>query len=129
MVAASLRVIGVGRTMAWTQRRTVRRSCAHEAATVEALARALMRSERHSPFPGTCLSRSLALQFLLARRGITSILRLGGRLVDGRLEAHAWVEYAGAVMGSPPDLATRFTTFDPVPSASPPRMVARNGLP
>jgi hypothetical protein len=111
VVTASLHVLGVGRTMAWTRRRAPRDAPTHADAVVDALARALVRTERHSPVPGTCLSRSLALQWLLARRGIASDVRLGARIVDGRLEAHAWVERGGTVVGSRADLAARFTTF------------------
>ncbi len=43
----------------------------------------------------TCLVRSLALWWLLARRGIDSEIRFGVQKVDTELEAHAWLEWQG----------------------------------
>jgi len=43
----------------------------------------------------TCLTRSLVLQWVLARRGIGTELKVGVRMeVDG-LHAHAWLECGG----------------------------------
>ena len=127
--AASLHGLGVGRTMSWATRRERPGPPSNEDAIVRDLARAVNRTERHSPIPGTCLSRSLALQWLLARRGITTVLRLGGRIADGLLEAHAWVEHDGAVVGSPQDLATRFATFAPAPTIPPLTPPLQRGMP
>lgn len=44
----------------------------------------------------SCLHRSLVLWWLLERRGFEAALRFGARKHEGRLEAHAWVEHAGA---------------------------------
>jgi hypothetical protein len=51
--------------------------------------------------PGpACLSRALAAQALLERRGHRAELRIGFRREpDGRLAGHAWVETAGADVG------------------------------
>ena len=47
----------------------------------------------------TCLSRSLALQALLARYGQQAELRIGvARQSGDRLDAHAWVELDGRVL-------------------------------
>lgn len=46
----------------------------------------------------TCLHRSLALWWLLGRRGVPSQIRMGTRRLHGRFEAHAWVECAGLVV-------------------------------
>lgn len=44
----------------------------------------------------TCLTRSLTLHWILARRGIGTMLRVGVRnRGDGGLHAHAWVECDG----------------------------------
>ncbi len=50
---------------------------------------------RNHLYEMTCLRQSLALQWLLARRGIPAELRIGVRKQAGALEAHAWVECAG----------------------------------
>lgn len=53
---------------------------------------------------GTCLSKALALQLLLRRRGIASQLRFGIRKRDGsELLAHAWLEINGAPIGEHQD--------------------------
>jgi transglutaminase superfamily protein len=46
----------------------------------------------------TCLHRSLALWWLLGRRGLASQIRIGTRRRHGRFEAHAWVERGGMVV-------------------------------
>jgi len=50
---------------------------------------------RHHLYPMTCLRQSLALQWLLGRQGITTDLRIGVRKDEDKLNAHAWLEYAG----------------------------------
>jgi hypothetical protein len=44
---------------------------------------------------GTCLIRSLALWATLLRRGVETQLRVGLRSNEGKVEAHAWLEFAG----------------------------------
>lgn len=44
--------------------------------------------------PITCLRQTLALQWMLRRRGIASKLRLGVNTLP-EFEAHAWLEYEG----------------------------------
>jgi hypothetical protein len=43
----------------------------------------------------TCLTRSLALRWILARRDIATVLRLGVHNKSGGLHAHAWLECRG----------------------------------
>ena len=61
--------------------------------------RMVAAAARHSPFPSTCLERSLALWWLLARRGVAAQLRIGVRKTGEKFEAHAWVEYDGVAVG------------------------------
>jgi hypothetical protein len=63
------------------------------------------------PSRATCLPRSLVLRALLQRQGVAADLRIGVRLVDGRLEGHAWVEHAGVPLAQPPDVAAHFAPF------------------
>jgi hypothetical protein len=58
------------------------------------LGRAVIGSLRLLPTDSRCLTRSLVLTGLLARRGIASSLIIGVR-PDPEFVAHAWVEYAG----------------------------------
>jgi hypothetical protein len=70
---------------------------------------------RHAPFPATCLTRSMLLDWILRRRGIASRLHIGVRLTQGVLDAHAWVEYEGVPINDDPDVGRRFAAFAEVP--------------
>lgn len=61
--------------------------------------RSVALAARYGLVAGTCLSRSLTVMRLLARRKIAGRLRFGVNLDNGVLEAHAWVEVAGASVG------------------------------
>jgi hypothetical protein len=63
-----------------------------------AVARLVNTAARHTPLRNTCLHRSTALWWLLKRRGLDAQLRFGARKSDAGFEAHAWVEYLGAVV-------------------------------
>ena len=69
------------------------------------------RVKRFSPFfmRGNCLSQSLALAWLLRRRGVQPELRLGVRLTGPKFDAHAWIEFGGRVLNDTQDVHTRFT--------------------
>ena len=66
-----------------------------------------------------CLSRSLVLWWLLARQGFPAELRIGARKKDGALEAHAWVELAGRVLGEDDDPHAQFAAFEQPVAAVP----------
>lgn len=78
------------------------------AARTAAVVRAVV--QRH-PFRSNCLQRSLTLWCLLRARGIEGDLRVGVQKIAGRLEAHAWVEYRGAVLNDQDDVRRRFLPF------------------
>jgi hypothetical protein len=63
-------------------------------------------------FGVSCLEASLALWWILLRRGIISELRLGVRTITGRFESHAWVEYQGKVLN---DIETISIIYTPMP--------------
>lgn len=54
---------------------------------------------RHHLYPMLCLRRALTLQWLLARRGLATEMRLGVARGETGIEAHAWLEFEGAVVG------------------------------
>jgi len=56
-----------------------------------------------------CLHQALALHHWLRREGLPSELRIGVRMVDGELRAHAWVELAGHVLDEHPAAVAAFT--------------------
>jgi|SRR5579864_462002 len=60
---------------------------------------------------GNCLSRSVALCWLLRRRAIPAQLRIGARKNGNQLEAHAWVEVAGRAVNDSDDVRTRYAPF------------------
>ncbi len=81
-------------------------------ATAARIGWAVTRAARYGLFRPKCLVRSLAVQRMLRRRGIeASELRIGVRLDQGALAAHAWVELGGAVVG---DTVKHVRTFTPV---------------
>jgi hypothetical protein len=68
--------------------------------------------------PDNCLTRSLYLWWLLRRRGVRCELRIGVRMVDGALEAHAWVEHDGIPVNDRDDVGETFGAFDDAVSPS-----------
>lgn len=81
------------------------------------LVRLVSIAARRGPFGSTCLVRALALQWSLARHGITSELRVGVRKVDGRLDAHAWVERDGVPLMEAGDVGESYAPFDSLTAA------------
>lgn len=75
------------------------------------LARLVAAAARHGLYRATCLPVALTLGWLLDRQGIESALRLGVRKVDGRLEAHAWLECQGIPLIDGPDIGDRFAAL------------------
>ena len=75
------------------------------------IARIVGIAAHRGPFRATCLPTSITLQSLLARSGVAAQLRLGVRKLDGRLEAHAWVEHDGTALLEPAGVHERFTAF------------------
>ena len=78
---------------------------------IQALGKTVNIAARHSLFPATCLTRSLLLGWLLRRRCVTSELRIGVRLTQGVLDAHAWVECEGVPVNDSPNVSTQFASF------------------
>lgn len=78
-----------------------------EAATAEVrrLNRLVRIAARRHLYPMTCLRRSLVLQWLLGRAGISVELKLGVRREGAGIAAHAWIEYLGEAIGEPDEIA------------------------
>lgn len=67
------------------------------------------RASVYGLFRPSCLTQSIALSQLLARDGIVDArIRVGVRRVAGAVQAHAWVEYGGEVIG---DFGEHVATF------------------
>ncbi len=59
-----------------------------------------------------CLEQSLVLCWLLRRRGVAADLLIGARKGANRFEAHAWVEFRGAVLSSSGEEHLHFVAFE-----------------
>ena len=67
------------------------------------------RASAYGLFRPSCLTQSIALSQLLERDGIVDArIRVGVRRVAGAVQAHAWVEYGGEVIG---DFGEHVATF------------------
>ena len=59
-----------------------------------------------------CLEQSLVLWYLLQSEGVTAPLRIGVRKLQQKLEAHAWVEFAGAPLNQGEWTSPRYAAFE-----------------
>jgi hypothetical protein len=109
----AVRLLDYRRTRAWLDQRAERRSrkLPGPQGRVEAYRLATSRVTRYSWLPGNCLSRSLALLWLLRRNGHASELHLGVSLAGGDFAAHAWVTLDGCVLNDTKDVSTRYRPF------------------
>ena len=73
---------------------------------------AIDRAHYNHLYPMTCLRRALTLQRLLAKRGISTELKIGARKDNGKLNAHAWIEYQGQTIGEPEEITERFSVLE-----------------
>ena len=116
LVGLSLRVLGFKRTSRLLDG-TGRLAAGGREVNVDAWAwaerigRLVNIAARRGPYKATCLGKSLALWWLLRRRGVAAELRIGVRLNEGVLDAHAWVEHAGVPINEQPDVAEEFAPF------------------
>lgn len=78
----------------------------------EIAARMVNAADRHGLVHPSCLAKSLTLWWLLARQGIPAQLRIGIRMEQERLEAHAWVECDGAALNEPDEHHKHYAAFD-----------------
>ncbi|HEV2489393.1 MAG TPA: lasso peptide biosynthesis B2 protein [Candidatus Acidoferrales bacterium] len=76
-----------------------------------ATARMLDAASRYGVVRGNCLSQSVALLWLLRRRGLPGELRIGARRIGSELEAHAWVELRGEIVNDAEDVRESYATF------------------
>jgi hypothetical protein len=79
---------------------------------VKMTVRMVNAAARHGWGQPSCLEKSLALWSLLQQHGTASSVRIGARKVDGKFEAHAWVERDGVALNEPGDAHRHYATFD-----------------
>jgi hypothetical protein len=107
-IGAALRLLGFNRTRALLEGTApAQNAClaggpTGPAARTQPIARVVAIAARRGPYRATCLRESLALWWLLRRRGIPAELRIGVRKEGVALLAHAWVEQGGAPLGMGP---------------------------
>ena len=83
-----------------------------------AMARVEQSVARHLPFRSNCLDQSLALWWMLRRRGVAAEMHIGGRKEASNFEAHAWVEAGGNALLDGAEVHPHFAPFDrPIKSA------------
>jgi hypothetical protein len=69
-------------------------------------------ASRNLFFHANCLEQSLVLCWLLRRRGIDAVLRIGARKESERFEAHAWVELDSQVLNDASAEHRHFVPFE-----------------
>ena len=106
-----LRVLGLPRFQAWLLKTPAKSTRVLTLVDIRALGDAVNIAARHTPFPAACLTRSLLLGWLLRRRGVSSELRIGVRMIERTLDAHAWVECGGLPVNDRPDAVSQFASF------------------
>jgi putative nucleotidyltransferase-like protein/transglutaminase superfamily protein len=113
LARASLKTFGANRTLAWVAPAGAGPKL-DTAGAVEGARRAayaVARASNRGPHAGNCLSRSVALMWLLRRRGIDGQVRFGARTIGGKFEAHAWVEVNGVVINDHDRVTRSFATL------------------
>jgi Transglutaminase-like superfamily len=108
-----LRLMGFRRwqaVLSWFAPIPATRSNSAALAAAREIARLEQAAARRLFFRANCLQQSLALWWLLRRRGISADLRIGARKEAGRFEAHAWVELDGTILN---DVAAELAPFVP----------------
>ena len=70
---------------------------------------AMNRARRYYPKSPACLQQSVALSWMLRRRGIPADLEIGVR--QSPFESHAWVEVAGNVINDGPRVREVYQTL------------------
>jgi hypothetical protein len=97
-VAALLRVVRFGRLSRWLggQPRHPRED---DVAAAERIVWAVRRAAAAAPWGRTCLTEALTASVLLRCAGCSATLRFGvANSAGAGLDAHAWLEYRGAVL-------------------------------
>jgi len=81
------------------------------------IARIVSIAAQHGLYRATCLRRSLLVWWFLRRAGIQGKICFGVRMFNGKLEAHAWVEYNGTVVNDSANIHENYQALnDALPS-------------
>ncbi len=108
-VSVSFWLFGVARTQAWLRQwRPLADSRGSVMVLIGEACAAQRRVKRATGIEGPCLVRSMILWTMLRRRGVAADLRVGFRKRAGKIEGHAWVEYAGTPINEEKDETLTF---------------------
>jgi len=113
---AALRFGSPGRVIARATSGTRDRSSTFTAARQKRLEWLVGVAGRHV-VPTPCLTRAIALARILGKRGVKTDVRLGVRQIDGRLDAHAWVELDGRAINDDEAHVRRYAPLESSPAA------------
>ena len=111
-----LRTLGYGRAVRLGERWGRRRAVPTDAAArAESTSRLVWVAAGRLPTPSTCLSRCLALWFLLRLQGVPTEIQIGVRAGGAPLDAHAWVVHDGRALNDAEDVGDRYQVLPPAP--------------
>jgi hypothetical protein len=118
-IGLGLKLLGVRRTFRLLERSlfVARRSTASDdiddasLLTAARLGRLVDIASRHGPYAATCLRQSLALWWLLRRRGLSGELRIGVGKEESELRVHSWVECDGQVVNDRAWVGDKYAVF------------------
>ena len=120
MIGAALQLFGyqctrdrLARLSRFSVRATPTEPCDTPGETARRVARVVSIAANHGPYRATCLRQSLALWWLLRRRGIAAEVRIGVRKEEGELLAHAWVEHGGRALNDGQGVSESYAAFNP----------------
>jgi hypothetical protein len=123
VISVSLRICGFRNTQMWLQNRLSKKDRRKDGREIQAdaaiTARMVRAATRYGVGHPTCLAESLALWWLLARRGQAPELRIGVRKTGEKFEAHAWVEHECQALNEPEAPHRHYAVID----------IARENLP
>ena len=112
LIDVCVRAFGFKRVVGWLQRTAVaKKRTDSPAEEVERHRHLLFLFHQELPLDGRCLSHALTLWYLLKRSGIETDLRFGVRKQEGKLFAHAWVEYCSRPLTLDPEIRQSYATF------------------
>jgi hypothetical protein len=106
-----LRCLGLQRFQRWLAADPAQKPCSVSVDDLRRLGSLVNSAARWTPFPATCLTRSLLLRWWLQRRGIACELRIGVQFNQDLFAAHAWVECQGVPINDEANVGEQFATF------------------
>ena len=122
-IHAALILLGYSRLLRWMERLAPLKPIEpplYETAYIphaRDIARIVSIAARHGVYKATCLRSSLLTWWLLRSERIPSNVCFGVRMSDGKLEAHAWVEYNGVIINDSPTIRARYQQlYDALPA-------------